>query len=261
MNRQIQAVIFDWAGTTVDYGCFAPVQAFVAAFSKKGIQVTIEEVRKPMGLLKIDHIKTMLSFDRIYRLWLERYGVAPIESDVEEIYQYFEDELMLSLERYTDPIPGVLDVVAELRQQQIKIGSTTGYTKKMMEVVTRHAAIKGYKPDYIVCGDELKAGRPYPYMIFDNLTALEVFPPQAVIKVGDTISDIQEARNAGVWSVGVIKGGSELGLTESEVNQLSTEELTTKMEIVRRRFVEAGADFIINEIADLSKIVKEIEQK
>ena len=55
----IKAVIFDWAGTTVDYGCFAPVQAFMETFKAAGVEPTMEETRKPMGMLKIDHIRTM----------------------------------------------------------------------------------------------------------------------------------------------------------------------------------------------------------
>lgn len=59
--KKIEAVIFDRAGTTVDYGCFAPVQAFIEAFSHYGITPSTEEVRAPMGMLKIGHIRTMLS--------------------------------------------------------------------------------------------------------------------------------------------------------------------------------------------------------
>ena len=65
--RKIEAVIFDWAGTTVDYGCFAPVQAFQEAFAHHGVPVTLEETRKPMGMLKRDHIRTMLRMERIAR--------------------------------------------------------------------------------------------------------------------------------------------------------------------------------------------------
>lgn len=67
-----KAVIFDWAGTTVDYGCFAPVQAFVEVFCHFGIEPTMEEVRKPMGMLKRDHIRTMLQMKRIFGLWKEK---------------------------------------------------------------------------------------------------------------------------------------------------------------------------------------------
>ena len=69
--KKIKAVIFDWAGTTVDYGCMAPVQAFVEVFKQYGIEPTMEEVRKPMGMLKIDHIRTMLQMERIRGLWVE----------------------------------------------------------------------------------------------------------------------------------------------------------------------------------------------
>ena len=82
---KIEAVIFDWAGTTVDFGCFAPVQAFVEVFKHFGIEPTMEEVRKPMGMLKRDHIKTMLSMERIHRLWLEKYGHEVTEEDIDSL--------------------------------------------------------------------------------------------------------------------------------------------------------------------------------
>ena len=82
----IQAVIFDWAGTTVDYGCFAPVQAFQEAFAHHGVPVTLEETRKPMGMLKRDHIRTMLRMERIARAWEETHGRPAGEEDVCLLY-------------------------------------------------------------------------------------------------------------------------------------------------------------------------------
>ena len=61
----IEAVILDWAGTTVDYGSFSPIYAFEKTFRTYGITPTIEEIREPMGMLKIDHIRTMLKMDRL----------------------------------------------------------------------------------------------------------------------------------------------------------------------------------------------------
>lgn len=81
-----EAVIFDWAGTTVDYGCFAPVQAFLDSFHEYGIDPTMEEVRGPMGMLKIDHIRTMLQGERISGLWKEKYGRDWTEEDVHAVY-------------------------------------------------------------------------------------------------------------------------------------------------------------------------------
>ena len=140
---KIEAVIFDWAGTTVDFGCFAPVQAFVEVFKHFGIEPTMEEVRKPMGMLKRDHIKTMLYMDRIHKLWLEKYGHEVTEEDIDSLYNLFEDKLLGILDQFAEPKPYVLEAVQKLRGMGVKIGSTTGYTDKMMEIVTREAKEAG----------------------------------------------------------------------------------------------------------------------
>ena len=108
--KKIKAVIFDWAGTTVDFGCMAPVQAFVEVFKEFGIEPTMEEVREPMGMLKIDHIRTMLKMGRIRNLWIEKYGKEPEEEDAQKLYAIFEEKLLGILHLYSDPKPGVVDV-------------------------------------------------------------------------------------------------------------------------------------------------------
>ena len=77
--NKTEAVIFDWAGTTVDYGCFAPVQAFVEVFKEYGVEPTMEETRKPMGMLKLDHIKTMLKMERINSEFEKVHGRKPTD--------------------------------------------------------------------------------------------------------------------------------------------------------------------------------------
>ena len=144
-----QLIIFDWAGTTVDYGCFAPVNAFALAFQKFGVNPTVEEIRAPMGMLKRDHIRTMLAMPAIQRQWQENQGAAD-EAAVEKIYGVFEDSLMESLADYAAPKPGVVETVEALRAQGIAIGSTTGYTDQMMAVVTQGAARQGYAPRRLV---------------------------------------------------------------------------------------------------------------
>jgi len=95
MNK-VEGVIFDWAGTTVDFGCFAPVNVFINIFKNAGIAVTMEEARAPMGMLKIDHIRAMLSMPRISNLWEDQYGRAFTEQDVENLYAEFEPALLAS---------------------------------------------------------------------------------------------------------------------------------------------------------------------
>lgn len=261
VEGQIQAVIFDWAGTMVDFGCFAPLEVFLRIFEKRGIAITAEEARGPMGLLKWDHIQTLCGIPRIAQLWKDKFGTLPTDADVDDLYADFEPMLFEILPQYTDPIPGALDLVKELRARGLIIGSTTGYTREMMDIVSREAKRKGYEPDSLVTPSEVRAGRPHPWMCYINAMNLGVYPFKAIVKVGDTISDIQEGVNAGAWSVGVVKGGSELGLTEEEVNTLPAEELKEKMAVVEKRFFQAGAHYVIPTIGDLVHVIDDINER
>ena len=95
--KKIEGIIFDWAGTAVDFGCFAPVNVFIEIFKQAGIDVTMEEARIPMGMLKRDHIKTMMEMNRISDLWKEKYGRLHNEEDIDNLYAKFEPMLMKSL--------------------------------------------------------------------------------------------------------------------------------------------------------------------
>ncbi|MGY2612221.1 phosphonoacetaldehyde hydrolase [Bacillus pretiosus] len=258
---KVEAVIFDWAGTTVDYGCFAPLEVFMEIFHKRGVAITAEEARKPMGLLKIDHVRALTEMPRIASEWNRIFGQLPTEADIQEMYEEFEKILFAILPRYASPINGVKEVIASLRERGIKIGSTTGYTREMMDIVAKEAALQGYKPDFLVTPDDVPAGRPYPWMCYKNAMELGVYPMNHMIKVGDTVSDIKEGRNAGMWTVGVILGSSELGLTEEEVENMDPVELREKIEVVRNRFVENGAHFTIETMQELENVMEHIEKQ
>lgn len=251
-----KAVIFDWAGTTVDYGCFAPVQAFVEVFRHFGIEPTMEEVREPMGMLKRDHIRTMLQMERISSLWKEKYGKQWTEADVDKLYGIFEEKLLSILDGFADVKPYVLETIEELRKRGIKIGSTTGYTDKMMEIVVPKAKENGYEPDAWFSPNAVgEFGRPYPYMIFKNMQTLGIMSVEQVMKVGDTISDIKEGKNAGVYTVGVIEGSSEMGLSKEEYEALDESEKEKLVNQVREKFFQAGADAVILNMKELLELL------
>ena len=223
MNK-ITCVIMDWAGTAIDYGCFAPLNAFLRIFEEKKIEISYRQAREPMGLLKIDHIKAILNMPEVKQQFQTLYKRDWNEEDVAEMYQSFEKHLFASLRDFTDPIPGVLETIETLRNRGIKIGSTTGYTQQMMDVVRPEAASKGYTVDNLVTPDSLPAGRPAPYMIYRNMIDLAVPSVDQVVKIGDTIADIREGVNAKVHTLGVIVGSNEMGLTESEFNLLTADD-------------------------------------
>ena len=239
--KKIECIILDWAGTAVDYGCFAPVAAFIESFNEIGVPVTAAETRAYMGLTKIEEIRALFNIDRVKVAFREKFGRDYTDEDVQARYVAFQRVLFDTLENYSEPIPGVVDTVEALRKAGIKIGSTTGYTDKMMDIVIPAAEKAGYKVDNCVTSDHLPAGRPYPYMVYRNMIDLAVPSVDCVLKYGDTIADIKEGVNAKVWTVGVVMGSNELALTQEEVAAMPAGELDARKAEVRRRRLEAGA--------------------
>lgn len=259
--KKISCVIMDWAGTAIDFGCFAPLNAFLKVFSEeKGIDITYRQAREPMGLLKIDHIKAILNMPEVNEKFRVRYGRDWNMEDVNEMYVSFEKHLFASLSNFTTPIPGVLDTIKELRESGIKIGSTTGYTQAMMDVVRPGAAAKGYVVDNLVTPDNLPAGRPAPYMIYKNMIDLAIPSVDNIVKVGDTIADIKEGVNAKVWSIGIITGSNEMGITEEEYNHRTPDELAALKQEVRERMIAAGAHFVLDNITELPACIEKINR-
>ena len=257
--QQVKGIIFDWAGTTVDFGSFAPVQAFLDTFREIGIDVKTEEIRRYMGMKKAEQLETLCTLPGIASQWEARFGSESDTKNIQWLYESFEVNLFKTLSNFTDPIDGVLDLVARLRQRGLKIGSTTGYTRQMMEVVVPCAEKKGYSPDLVVTPDEVPGGRPRPWMIWQNAMTLDLYPLSGVVKVGDTVADIQEGVNAGTWVVGVVEGGNELGLSEEEHRALSWSDSESRKGAVASRLKWAGAHFVIDRIGLLDKVLEEID--
>ncbi len=247
----VKAVIFDWAGTTIDYGCFAPIKGFIDGFKSIGIDITNEMARKPMGLLKIDHTRAIAAMlpNKIS------------EEDIQKAYRVFEDTLFSNIVNHCDVKEHVSQAVADLRSRNIKIGSTTGYTSAMMKEVLELSKKNGYEPDFCIASNEVAGGRPKPYMMWANFAYFGIDNPRHAIKVGDTVADIKEGQAANSWTVGVIMGSSELGLTQDEVLALSQDELLERKREVREIYYKAGADYIIDDMSELVGVVDDINKK
>jgi phosphonoacetaldehyde hydrolase len=257
----LKAVVLDWAGTTVDYGSFAPAAVFVRLFERRRIKITHEDARSGMGLMKKDHLRKILSIPSVARAWQAEHGEEPSQAEVEDLFKDFIRLQLSVLKDYAQPIPGLLDVIDELRARSIRIGSTTGYIRPMMDILAPEAKQNGYAPDCIVCPDEVPAGRPFPWMCYQNAIQMGVYPSVAMVKVGDTLPDIEEGLNADMWTVGVSLTGNLMGMSEEEVNGLSKSEKGKACERIESQLYEAGAHFVIEGIWDLPKVLVEIETR
>lgn len=248
----IKTIIFDWAGTTVDYGCMAPVNAFKKAFADQGINLTNLEIREPMGQLKRHHTESLLKTPTVRLQWRDRYGTTPEKNDLETIYRAFEKYLFQDLAENSLLKPDTLSALTALKAAGFQIGSTTGYTSEMMSVVTETAKNQGYQPDFIVTPDDVdQFGRPYPYMIYQNMVYFKNRNVTEVAKVGDTRSDIEEGKNAGVFTVAVIEGSSEMGLSLAEFQALSASQKKRLAINLEEKFYHWGADLCVANLTEL----------
>ncbi len=255
----IKGIICDWAGTTVDFGSLSPVSAFEDAFKDFGFEVTRDEIRRFMGMYKKDHTRELLNFtkERFYK----QFSYYPTEETVNTIYSKFEPSLLNCVRMYSKPVRGTVEFVQEVHKRGWKVGSTTGYTEEMMKIVVEEAQAHGYSPDYWTVPRKGVPGRPFPFMIYENAVKLNMYPMCAIVKIGDTVSDIQEAHNAGCWSVGVVVSGNELGLSEEEIEQTDPVILKEKIEHAYKVFQDAGAHYVIDGIWDALPILEEIDQR
>ena len=183
---KVRLVVLDWAGTTVDYGSQAPVVAFVDVFRRRGVLLSLEQARQPMGLDKRQHIQAICQQAQVVELWRQVHGRPPTEADIETLYTDFQLTLIERLADFADLIPGTLETIAALRRQGIAIGSTTGYFSQAMELLKGEAAQRGFTADCIVCADQVRAGRPEPWMVLQNMGLLDIetqllLPPQPLL--------------------------------------------------------------------------------
>jgi len=257
---KFKAVVFDWAGTMIDFGSFAPMGVFVEAFKRFGINATIAEARAPMGAPKRAHIKAMLMAPRLSAEWARAHGAAPTEADIDRVYEVFVPMNEEVVADYATLVPGAAEMVADLRARGLRIGSTTGYTRSIMERVFPLAAAQGYAPDNCVCADDLPEGRPGPLQMYQTFIDLQVYPPNAVIKVDDTEPGIAEGVAAGCVTVGVALSGNHVGLTPEELAALPAPEVAALRTRAADALRTAGAHHVIDTVADLPALLDTLEQ-
>ncbi|MGX1790566.1 phosphonoacetaldehyde hydrolase [Bosea sp. NPDC055332] len=257
--QTVRAVVLDWAGTVVDFGSRAPMGAFVEVFARFGVTISIAQARGPMGLPKRAHIAALMAEPAIAQAWRAAHGETPGEAAIDAVYEQFVPLNAAVVTDYADLIPGAADSIANLRRRGLKIGSTTGYTREIMERLLPVAAAQGYQPDNLVCAGDLAEGRPGPLMMYRCFADLGVYPPSSVIKVDDTEPGIAEGVAAGTWTVGLAISGNCVGLSLAEWNELPLLEQQKLRGEAAARLRAAGADYVIDSIAELVGVVEAIE--
>jgi phosphonoacetaldehyde hydrolase len=260
-HSPIKAFVFDWAGTMVDFGSVAPVRALQAVFAMEGIDLTAAEARADMGMAKHAHITAILGREPMRSQWRDIKGADARPADIDHLFKAIGPLMERAATECAVLIPGAADLANHLRTKDIRIGSGTGYSREMMAGILPNAAAQGYAPDLVVCAGETIEGRPSPLMTWKALVELGVWPARACVKVDDATVGIQEGREAGVWTIGVAASGNGTGLDLTEFATLSSQDRKTRVTAAAEALRNAGADFVVNSVADIATLLPEIEKR
>ena len=258
MSYAIKAVVFDWAGTMIDFGCMAPVEALIDAFAAHGVVLTAADARRDMGRAKHDHVLAILDDRSVAAAWTAAKGTPPTRADGEAIYQALEPLIEAAATRCADLIPGAAIVASDLRDLGVKIGSGTGYTRRMMSGILPRAAAQGYAPQVVVCAGETPSGRPAPLMTWKALIELDAWPARTCVKVDDATVGIEEGRLAGCWTIGLAASGNGVGLSLADYRALAEPERRARVVAAAKQLKAAGADYVIDTVADIRPMLEEI---
>jgi len=254
----LKLVMFDWAGTVVDFGSRAPVLALVGALAREGVAIREADARAGMGLAKKDHVRNLLAQPGTAAAWTVRHGRAPDEGDVERIFGGLGPLMEEAATEAAALIPGAADTAAALRAAGLKIASSTGYTRAMMAGVLARAAEQGYRPDLVVCAGETIEGRPSPLMVYRACVELGVWPLSHVVKIDDAEVGIGEGLAAGAWTIGIAASGNGVGLSESDLMALAPGERAARIAAARARLEQAGAHYVVDSVADVLPVIAHI---
>ncbi len=258
---RLQAVVLDWAGTTVDFGSLAPARTLQHLFAQLNIALSEAETRRDMGLPKKEHIRGLLAMPRISEEWQHLHGGVPTDEDVERVYTEFIPMQFSCLAEYSAVIPGVPEIVQGFRRRGLKIGSSTGYTRAMLDLLLETSACEGYEPDCSLTPEEAGSGRPHPFMMYECAVRLQVYPLSAIAKIGDTPVDIYEGLNAGAWSIGVAATGNMIGLSRDEFEALPEAERESRLVNARTALQDAGAHYVVDTLDEIHAVLDDIDER
>lgn len=258
----VKAVIFDWAGTLVDFGSTAPVVSMQRVFEEAGIALSEDEVRADMGIGKLDHIRAIGDMPRIARAWAEHHSGQNFEDrDALVLHERFRAVNKLVAAERGKLIGGVLNAVRALKDREILIGTTTGYSRDIMEPVVAVAKAQGFEAQAVVCADDVPESRPSPLALYHAMVSLGVYPASSLIKVDDTVPGLMEGKAAGAWTVGISETGNEMGLDEDAFAALPPREKLDLANAAAKRLTDAGADYVIGSVAEIPGIVDDINER
>ena len=270
----IRACIFDLGGTIVDKYSLTPFLSLKEAFAFKKISVFQDLLQKDMGLRKIDHIDRILKDKKIIHQWKNIHGKKPDDNDKYDIYDNFHKCQLINQRKNMEVIPQAYKCLKKLKNNNIKIGITTGFSKPITDDIIDLFNLENYINHYVSSSCLDYPGRPHPFMINENMKVLKIDNPKHIIKIDDTCTGIREGKNAGCWTVGVARWSVNMGVSSinelNDMNQLMYNEencygnyriLRDKIDKSKDILKSENPDYVIQTLEELPSVINIINNK
>jgi len=252
-KHKIKLIIFDISGTIIDHGSLVTVITFKKVFNNFGIKVNPQLIIKDMGIKKENHIKKILNEDQIKIQFKNKHGIVKISNKIfNKICLDFDKELKIQVKKKLSFIKGFKNLYKFTKKNNIKIGLTTGYPRSVLNIILRYFKEKNFLPHYAVSTSDVKRGRPCGDMTLKIIKKLKI-KKKHVLKIDDSISGIEEGKNAGVKTIGLTLSGINFLNTYKKRKNLSIKKLNQMHSKISKRFIKAKTDFIIKDISFLKK--------
>lgn len=254
----IRCVIFDLGGTLIDKYSMSPLVNLRKAFSYQKINLCNSLITKDMGMKKLDHIYALSKEDEFKNQFKQVYKRHHEETDLYDIYNIFSSLQRQSLRTKVEIIPETKKAINILKERDIKIGITTGFSKDQMNIALDLLHKHDIIPDSAVSSTcfynsgKPMLSRPSPYMIYNIMDELQINNPKHVLKVDDTCVGIQEGKNAGCLTVGVARWSINMNIySEEEKSQLTDTIIQEKLTKSRKMLLTKDPTYLINTLDEL----------
>lgn len=200
----LELVVLDMAGTTIDEG-LQVYRVLAETAIANGGSPSAADITRWHGSAKHEALRALLT---------PSGGTPPSDDVLQAVVADFRARLAAAYaECPPRPLPGVPDALADLRAAGIRIALTTGFDREIVDSLLPALGWEGDSVvDAVVCGSDVPAGRPAPYMIFRAMEQLGVTDVARVLVAGDTPRDLEAGTNSGAaFVVGVLSGAGVVG--------------------------------------------------
>ena len=257
----IKACIFDLGGTIVDRYSLTSLLSLKKLFINRGITLNNNLLLKGVGMNNQEHILNILNDKTILNKWLKRYNDYPDEYDVKVLLNELKREQCSYSENIIDILPETRECIDYLGFNYIKTGCTAGFDKENMNVIQNKLERNDIYLDSYVSSE---GNKPNKFMIQENMKRLGISNPKEVIKIDDSTVGIEEGKNAGCITVAVARWSIHMNIMRiSDAYEFDETypDIQDKLKHSRNVLRESGADYVIDTLDELPRVIESINYK